>query len=673
MRWFLVLTTLTALWSSSVAANRSPHLSTNTRLVAGHVLVKAATTKESEAFAAALSRRVGIDLRIERELVLGWLLLDAAGVDSEQQTLQLVDRIAKMPGIAGAAAEWVWRPFAVPNDSFFEFMWHLDAIGARASWDVTQGRAQNLVGVVDTGTAFSHEDLQGKRAREFDFIDDAFQGGDGDGRDGDATDVGDEADCDQDGQLDGPSTFHGTHVAGTILANGDNGVGITGVNWNGRLVSARALGRCGGTTVDIDEAVAWMAGFQIDGVPSLSSAERPRVVNLSLGATGVPCDAFTNDVWNQVVAQGVVIVVAAGNDAAPVAAPANCAASLAVAAFGPGAGNPLASYSNFGPEIDIVAPGGEQQLAGSTFEDGVLSSIDASVSPFQGSAPYTFYQGTSMAAPHVAGVISLMLDVNPNLSVSDVSTLLKSNSGSCTDCQGKAALRADLVVAAAAGTLTTEVGDSCAGTLFCSTGQTCAPLDGNPVCQPTCTTDSDCSPTQSCTAQTGEGAVCVVVDVAEGEGEGEPAGECDPRRGNLDCELGRHCEDNDGVSTCERGEGPTGVGGLCAGGSDCGTGLCDRGVCTVACDDEPCRGGYSCSDEEQSGVPGGICRPDSCLQDTSICSDGLNCSYSSAQRYVCAVGPSNYGGCGAQPAAWAPLPLVGLLLLLRRRRRWPAA
>ena len=131
MRWFLVLTTLTALWSSSVAANRSPHLSTNTRLVAGHVLVKAATTKESEAFAAALSRRVGIDLRIERELVLGWLLLDAAGVDSEQQTLQLVDRIAKMPGIAGAAAEWVWRPFAVPNDSFFEFMWHLDAIGAR--------------------------------------------------------------------------------------------------------------------------------------------------------------------------------------------------------------------------------------------------------------------------------------------------------------------------------------------------------------------------------------------------------------------------------------------------------------------------------------------------------------------------------------------------------------
>ncbi len=674
MRCSLLLLVV-ALSLSPTAAARGP-INNKSRLIAGHLLVKPATDKEPAAFAQALGRRLGVTLSVERELVFGWLKLSAAGVDDEAETLRLVDRAAKVPGVRAAAAEWVWRPFATPGDPFFEFMWHLDAIGARAAWDITQGRAQNLVGVVDTGTAFSHEDLQGKRAREFDFIADVSEAADGDGRDADATDVGDAADCDGDGQVDGPSSFHGTHVAGTILAGGDNGIGITGVNWNARLVSGRALGRCGGTTVDIDEAVAWMAGFQIDGVPSLAANERPRVVNLSLGATGAPCDAFTDDVWNQVVAQGVVIVVAAGNDAAPVASPANCPASLAVAAFGPNGGNRLASYSNFGAEIDIVAPGGDQNTG--AFEDGVLSSIDASVSPFQDGEPYTFYQGTSMAAPHVAGVISLMIDVNPALSVDDVTDLLKTASGECTNCQGKPALRADLAVAAAAGTeIVTEPGDSCAGTLFCSVGQSCVNLSGELVCQSSCDNDGDCAASQFCS----NNGVCVALPIGEGEGEGEegegegeegeeePIGECDPRRGNLDCDSGDHCEENDGVTSCERGEGDIGVGGLCGDAEDCSTGLCDRGVCTLTCDDD-CRDGYTCSEEDESGVPGGLCRADSCFDDPSICEEAFDCSYSSTQRYVCAAGPSNYrGACGSQPAAWAPVPVVALLLLLRRRRR----
>ena len=673
MRCSLLAAVLALSFSTTVEARTpvaSQRIQAKTRVIAGHLLVKpTTTTKAPAAFTAALAERLGVTLRIERELLLGWLLLDVEGVDDEAATLSLVERAEKSPGVAAAAAEWVWRPFATPGDPFFQFMWHLDAIGARAAWDLSQGRSQNLVGVVDTGTAFSHEDLQGKRAREFDFISDGFQSADGDGRDGDATDVGDAADCDGNGQLDGPSSFHGTHVAGTILAGGDNGTGIAGVNWNARLVTGRALGRCGGTTVDIDEAVAWMAGFQIDGVPSLPASERPRVVNLSLGATGAPCDAFTNDVWNAVVAQGVVIVVAAGNDTAPVASPANCPASLAVAAFGPNNGNQLATYSNFGPEIDIVAPGGDQGRTG-VFEDGVLSSIDASVSPFQNSEPYTFFQGTSMAAPHVAGVISLMIDVNPGLSVNDVTDLLKTASSDCTSCQGKPALRADLAVAGAAGTeVTTDPGDSCVGTLFCSPGQLCAALDGEAVCQVSCDDDSDCAASQDCASLNGGGGVCVA-RIGEGEGEGEPVGECDPRRGNLDCRSGEHCEEDDGVTTCERGEGAIGVGGLCERADDCSTGLCDRGVCTVTCDDEDCRDGYSCADEDDSGVPGGLCRADSCLADPSICEDGFDCSYSPDERYVCSAGASNYRGlCGSQPAAWAPLPVLGLLLLLRRRRR----
>jgi serine protease len=666
-----------------VGAPAAPQRITDkTRLIAGSLLVRPpAAAKDPQSFTRALSKELGVPLTFRRQLVLGWVLLRADGVDDEDATLRLVERAKKAAGVRGAAAEWVMRALATPGDPLFQFMWHLDAIGARAAWDITQGRSVNRVGVVDTGTAFSHEDLQGKRGAEFDFISDTFQSADGDGRDDDATDPGDIADCNGDGQFDAPSSFHGTHVAGTILAGGDNGTGITGINWNAKVVTGRALGRCGGTTVDIDEAVAWMAGFQVDVAPGLPPAERPRVVNLSLGATGAPCDDFTDSVWSQVVAQGVVIVVAAGNDGndVPVGSPANCPDSLAVAAYGPQAGHPLATYSNFGPEIAIVAPGGDQSRSG-VFEDGVLSSIDASVSPFQDGTPYTFYEGTSMATPHVTGVVSLMLDVNPGLSVQDIKNLIKSSSDSCNGCGGKPALRADLAVAAAAGTtVVTNPGDSCAGTGFCSSagaqGQVCANVDGAAVCLVSCGGDGDCGSGEACASLAGGARGCVDdgggVPASEGEGEDAPDGACDPRRGNLDCDAGSHCEEDDGVTFCEDGEGDVGVGGLCDFDRDCSTGLCDRGVCTVTCDasdDGDCRDGYSCDDDVD--VPGGLCRADSCVDDPAVCTDGFACSYSSDSRYVCAVGPSNYlGVCGAQPASWAPIPVAGLLALLLRRRR----
>jgi hypothetical protein len=97
--------------------------------------------------------------------------------------------------------------------------------------------------------------------------------------------------------------------------------------------------------------------------------------------------------------------------------------------------------------------------------------------------------------------------------------------------------------------------------------------------------------------------------------------------------------------------------------------LCDRGVCTVTCDDEDCREGYTCDDRD-SGVPGGLCRADSCLDDVDICGDGFDCSYSSESRYVCAVGASNYRGvCGEKPGSMWPAPLVAVLLWGNRRRR----
>jgi len=410
--------------------------------------------------------------------------------------------------------------------------------------------------------------------------------------------------------------------------------------------------------------VAWMAGFEVQPAPSLAAANRPRVINLSLGATGAPCDDFTNDVWSAVTARGHIIVVAAGNDGnnVAVASPANCPDSVAVAAFGPVNGTSLAPYSNFGPEIAIIAPGGDQRQ---DFADGILSSVDASISPFQDAIPYAFYEGTSMAAPHVAGVISLMLDVNGGLTRNAVVDLLKSNGGTCATCRNKPTLRADLAVAAAAGTvLTTNPGDSCAGTAFCSPGQVCS-SGANPICQQSCTTASDCGGGQ-CT-----GNVCVGGPAeGEGEGEGEPVGDCDVRRGNMDCQVGEGCVlDDDDLGRCESGrDGDLKNGELCERGRDCGSGLCDRGVCTVTCDDEDCRDGYRCADEDD--IPGGICRADSCLEDVEICGEGFDCSYSSDSRYVCSVGASNYRGfCGEMPGSLWPTPLLAAFLWGSRRRR----
>jgi MYXO-CTERM domain-containing protein len=185
-----------------------------------------------------------------------------------------------------------------------------------------------------------------------------------------------------------------------------------------------------------------------------------------------------------------------------------------------------------------------------------------------------------------------------------------------------------------------------------------------------CSSDSQCASTERCVTD-----VCVVRSgEGEGEGEGEPAGECDVRRGNMDCPSGEGCVERDGLGECVAGrDGDLKNGELCERDRDCGSGLCNNGVCTRTCDEDGCRDGYRCLRESDSGVPGGLCRAESCADDPDICGD-FECSYSSAERYVCAVGPSNYRGfpCGAAPASTAPA--AGLLAVLavglaRRRRR----
>jgi serine protease len=614
---------------------------------------------------AALPAFPGLPLHYERRLPAGYALLSVP-TDDEDVTESVVDHLRGAKGVEGVAVDRWYRPLRTPNDQFFDLMWHLQPIGAPGAWDLTVGASGQTVGVVDTGTFRAHEDLVGKDAGGFDFV--STQGSnDGDGRDANYNDPGDGC-----GQTE--DSFHGSHVAGTILANANNGIGISGLNWNARLMTARVLGCGGGDNVDIMEGLAWLTGaFDIPAdpnnpngasVPNPPAALRPRVANMSLGGQG-PCDDFSRDVLQAVLDQGMMPIVAAGNDGGPVNSPANCPAAIAVGAYGPGSDNPLAGYSSFGNEVAIVAPGGDQDASG-RFEDGVLSFYSNAIDP-----PYTFLEGTSMATPHVTGSVSLMLAMNPALSRSDVVSILSSTGDFCRGCNGKPALRVDRAVAAAGSVAPTQPGDTCSG--FCSPGQAC--VDG--TCHTTCVSDPDCSSGELCDPVD---AVCIP-DGGGGGGGGSGGGggggggggftgTCDPDRGNMDCASGTGCiRQPDGTGKCLNGaDDGVEIGELCEDDIDCETGLCDRGVCTVTCDFDGgnCRDGYVC---DEIIIPGGLCRPEPCDEEgEDFCGAGASCQLSPQGDQVCANGAGSLCA-GTSPRDVTVYALFAVAFAVRRRRR----
>lgn len=341
----------------------------------------------------------------------------------------IADRLSKLPGVAYAEPDRIMRPALIPNDPQYVNQWHYVAPGAGnyganlpAAWDVVTGTANIRVAVLDTGILFTHPDLIGRTVPGYDFISDVPTANDGGGRDADAADPGDwaEADVCFPGSNPLDSSWHGTHVAGTIGAASNNGQGVTGINWVSPIQPVRVLGSCGGATSDIADAIRWAAGLSVVGVPN--NATPARVINLSLGGPGA-CGATFQNAINAAIGAGAVIVIAAGNsnvDAAFVS-PANCSNVVTVAASD--RDGQRAFYSNFGSVVEIAAPGGETNVQDA---DGVLSTLNLGTTvPL--THTYIAYQGTSMAAPHVAGVASLMLSANPTLSPAQVSSLLQAS------------------------------------------------------------------------------------------------------------------------------------------------------------------------------------------------------------------------------------------------------
>ncbi len=421
------------------------------------VIVKyraAATTRDATTMAsramANISGRFGVSTRLVRRMTGGANVIAVDRTLASTDFTQLVADLAANPDVEYAEEDKLLQATFTPNDTFYPLQWHYyeaaGGINLPAAWDLSTGSGVT-VAVIDTGYR-PHADLVANIVGGYDFISDTFVSRDGDLRDSDAQDPGDWTlanDC-AAGWAPTDSSWHGTHVSGTVAALTNNGVGVAGVAFNAHVLPVRVLGRCGGYTSDIADGLVWASGGTVSGVPA--NPNPAKVANLSLGGTG-SCGTTMQNAINSARSRGMVVVVAAGNSSrnARNTTPANCANVVVVAAVNRSGGR--AFYSNFGSVVDVAAPGGEMNVSAA---DGVASTLNTGTTT-PGADAYAYYQGTSMATPHVAGVAALMLSVNSALTPAQVESLLRGTTrpfpASCSRC-GTGIVDAAAAVTAAA-------------------------------------------------------------------------------------------------------------------------------------------------------------------------------------------------------------------------------
>lgn len=345
---------------------------------------------------------------------------------ARKQTLAAVQELNRREAVDYAEPNYLLYPMVTPDDPLYSNQWHYFLSGSEAGeapggmdlpsmWNSQTGSRSIAVAVIDTGILPNHEDIVGSPnlAAGYDFITDSGRANDGDGRDDDPTDPGDAVDAGEcrPGNLARDDSWHGTHVAGTVgVGHTGNGLGVAGVNWSVTVVPVRVLGKCGGTFVDIADAIRWAAGVSDPFLPP--NPHPARVINMSLGGFA-DCGPTLQRAIDDAVNAGTTVVVSAGNEADDASryAPASCTNVITTAA-GDYRGH-LARYSNFGTTVEIMAPGGDVERDDNHDDepDGVLSMVKGT---------YAYYNGTSMAAPHVAGAAALLLADDPSLTPAQV-------------------------------------------------------------------------------------------------------------------------------------------------------------------------------------------------------------------------------------------------------------
>lgn len=508
----------------------------------------------SSARMGAIAARIGLPVAYIRGI--GWAGAHIVALPRplpQAEVEALAAAIAQDPEVEWAEADARSTIQLVPNDTRYLDQWHYFAPAAAAgganlpaAWDITTGWAGVRSAVIDTGALFNHPDLAGRFIGGYDMVSNWADANDNSvaqppgcmpngagcvsSRDDDAADPGDWVTSAESAgttfggwyqgcPVDG-SSWHGSHVAGTIGANTNNAEGVAGINWVSRIVPVRTLGKCGGFNTDISDGLIWAAGGNVLSSPTPPSPVVPlsafpaKVLNLSLGGGGA-CGTLYQNAINGALALGATVVVAAGNENSNASGfqPASCNGIITVGALG--RNGQRASYSNFGSLLTLSAPGGG---------DGqpVLSTLNAGTTvPLAGAGMnYVGYNGTSMATPHVAGIATLLLSLKPTLTPAQVKTVLQSTvrpfpTGTIRDCT-TALCGAGIVDAAAALALVRDTGGFGGTALAASTtalGALPSPSAQNANVQLTASVTGS-SPTGTVTFTNGDYPIFGCVDVA---------------------------------------------------------------------------------------------------------------------------------------------------------------
>ena len=388
-----------------------------------------------------LSSIAATSLRIERQLSGKSHLLKLDRPVSIDEARALAAKLSTNTEVESVEPDVRMQAHAfMPNDPGYSGapgQWHfMTPIGSNAggadlppAWDITLGNGTVDVAVLDTGYR-PHSDLQAVLPG-YDFVSSVAMANDGNGRDTDASDPGDAVAANEcgKGSVAARSSWHGTHVMGIIAALMNNGLYGAGIAPNVRIVPVRVLGKCGGYTSDIIDGMRWAAGLTVPGAPK--NAYPARIINLSLGIAGTCSRAFQAAI-NDVNAAGAIVVVSNGNGGFnSVNQPANCAGTLAVTAHS--VDGDSAAYANLGVQTLISAPGGgcgtlSRNCVEIYSSNGLgIYSLGNTGASRPASDSYSIKYGTSMAAPHVAGAIALMLSLNPSLSRDEVVSLLRAS------------------------------------------------------------------------------------------------------------------------------------------------------------------------------------------------------------------------------------------------------
>lgn len=402
----------------------------------------------------AVAARSGKKLSHVRALGARTSVAESKGVSSKQ----LAALLAQQPDVEYAVADQLRFPRAIPNDTLYSArgdhpiaaagQWYFRApssdtpaaINAEAAWDRVYSR-QVSVAVLDSGIRPDHEDLADNLLAGYNMISDPIRAGltIGMGRTADASDKGDwltqnEINANPASYPEGfcrasdLSSWHGTAVSSVIAAIANNGLGLTGLGRNTKILPLRVLGKCGGYDSDIIDGMRWAAGLAVDGVAVEIPQPRARVLNMSLGVEG-ECSAAYIDAMADMDRRGVVVVAAAGNNVGgAVESPANCPGVIAVGALrhlGTKAG-----YSAVGRGIALSAPGGNcVNTDGGPCLYPILTASNVGmttpISHFDGGSIYNGEGvGTSFAVPLVAGTAAMMLSTRPSLTPQNVRQIL---------------------------------------------------------------------------------------------------------------------------------------------------------------------------------------------------------------------------------------------------------